>query len=601
VRHLLRRLRRFLGPPRLNLVYSERYARAFPGVPLDPARGAQVLAFLLDRALVRPREVWEPRPPSLRNLLRVHTEAYLESLERPETLHGALGVELSDSEAHQVVELQRLAVGGTIQATRLARSTRRPTVHLGGGFHHAEPSRGMGFCVFNDVAVAIRRLRAKGFDRPVLVLDLDLHHGNGTRAAFAEDHTVHTFSIHNADWDARPAVASTDIALGSAVDDEAYLAALRQALPPLLSSLRPGLVIYLAGTDPAADDALGDWKITAAGMLARDRLVVEQLRSLPGPRVPLAILLAGGYGHHAWRYTARFLSWLACGRPLEPPSDAEMLVRRFRPLAAQLTEDALTGRTTGEGEWSLGEEDLLGLAPGSPHETRILGHYSKTGFELLLERVGIMGRLHALGYRSPVLDLVAGSGLGQTVRLFGDPTRHDLLMELRVRRDRRLVPDCEVLLIEWLRLQNPRAAFGETRGALPGQEHPGLGILGLVAGLLVLVCEHLGLDGVAHVPAHYHVAAVGHHHLRFLDAVAQARFDALHDGLAGLTLAEANRAIAEGRVRDATTGEAVQWEPAPLVMPVSERLRRLVRGPEYQRAYREARSGVAVVVPAEAT
>jgi acetoin utilization deacetylase AcuC-like enzyme len=600
VRHLLRRLRRFLGPPQLNVVYSERYARAFPGVPLDPARGAQVLGFLVDRALVRAGEVWEPRPASLRNILRVHTEDYLESLERPETLHSVLGVELSDSEAQQVLELQRLAVGGTIQATRLALRTRRPTVHLGGGFHHAEPSRGMGFCAFNDVAIAIRRLRSKGFDRPVLVIDLDLHHGNGTRAVFAEDRTVHTFSIHNADWDTRPAVASTDIALGSGVSDEAYLAALRQALPSVLS-LRPGLVIYLAGADPAAGDALGDWRITAAGMLARDRFVVEQLRSLPGSRVPLAIVLAGGYGHHAWRYTARFLSWLACGRPLEPPSDAEMLVRRFRPLAAQLTEDALTGRATGGSEWSLGEEDLLGLAPGSSRETRILDHYSKTGFELLLERVGIMDRLRALGYRSPALDLVIGTGLGQTVRLFGDAARRDLLLELRVRRDRRLVPGCEVLLIEWLRLQNPRAAFTETRGALPGQEHPGLGVLGLVAGLLVLVCEQLGLDGVAHVPAHYHVAAVGHQHLRFLSPSAQARFDALHEALGGLTLAEANRAIAEGRVRDPTSGESVRWEPAPLVMPVSERLRRLVRGPEYEQVYREARSKVAVVVPAGAS
>ena len=126
-------------------------------------------------------------------------------------------------EVEATLDLQRLMAGGTIQATRLALRTGGIAVHLGGGFHHAMPDAGLGFCVFNDVAVAIRRLRGRGFAEPVLVVDLDLHDGNGTRRIFADDPTVHTFSIHNDHWGDTEAVASTSIALGPGVE--------RRALP----------------------------------------------------------------------------------------------------------------------------------------------------------------------------------------------------------------------------------------------------------------------------------------------------------------------------------------------------------------------------------
>ena len=150
-------------------------------------------------------------------------------------------------EIEKTLDLQRLMAGGTIQAVRLAMRTGGIAVHLGGGFHHALPDAGAGFCVFNDVAIAIRRLRARGFLAPILVVDLDLHDGNGTRRIFAEDPSVHTFSIHNDHWGETDALASTAIALGGGVEDATYLAALRDALPPVVESLRPGLVIYVAG------------------------------------------------------------------------------------------------------------------------------------------------------------------------------------------------------------------------------------------------------------------------------------------------------------------------------------------------------------------
>jgi acetoin utilization deacetylase AcuC-like enzyme len=581
---ILQRLRSAVGRSPLAVVYDASYARTVSGVPMDPARADRIVAFLLDQGLIRPRDVARPIAASLENILRVHTRGYLESLQDAATMTGIFGVPVRDDEVQEILDLQRLIVGGTVQATRLALARGRKGIAatLKGGLHHAAPGGGAGFCVFNDVAVAIRRLRARGFGEPVLVVDLDLHDGNGTRAAFAADATVHTFSIHNHAWEDNPAVAATTIALGQGVTDETYLAALHEALPPVIRSHRPGLVVYLAGCDPAADDALGDWKISAAGMLARDQLVVSAVRG-----TPLVIVPAGGYGSGAWRYTARFLGWLVSGRAIEPPADIDLILSRFRPIARQLAAGQLqlqSRRGPEQADWALSEVDLAGLAPGVTGTQRVLGYYSRHGLELLLERLGFFQQLRDRGFRHPVLDVELGHERGETIRVYGAPDRRELLLELRMNRNRRLVPGMEVLYVEWLLLQNPRAAFTERLPPLPGQEHPGLGLLGEVAAWLVVMCETLGLDGVVFVPAHYYTAALGQHRLRFLAPEDQARFEALREAVAGMSLAQAERAIAAGRVVNATTAEAVRWRPAPMVAPVSGRLRALVESPAYDEA-----------------
>jgi len=597
MRGVLHRLRRTLARPAAVFVYHANYARTVAGVPIDPARADEILAFLLDRGLIRRRDVSPPVPASLDNLLRVHTPAYLEAIQDPAILTGIFGSPVRPEDVQQIIDLQRLSVGGTIQATRLALGLGRVggsppiAINLKGGLHHAAPARGMGFCVFNDVAVAIRRLRARGFAEPVLVIDLDLHDGNGTRAVFAQDPTVYTLSIHNHAWDDAPATAAKSIALGEGVTDDVYLAAVRDALPPVLAAHRPGLVVYIAGCDPAADDRLGDWRVTPAGMLERDRFVVEQVRGDGRRRrTPLVILPGGGYGPSAWRYSARFFGWLISGRVEEPPGDMELALSRFRPIALQFTEHAATPLGGGESEWSLTEGDLADIAHGVAGASHVLGHYSSHGLELLLERLGFFKQLRDRGFRHPVLDVTFGHALaGETIRVYGDAERRDLVMELRARRNRRVVPGMEVLYVEWLLLQNPRIAFGGRLAPLPGQEHPGLGMLGEVAAWLLVVCETLGLDGVAFEPAHYYTAALGQHRLRFLDPEDQARFEALREAVAGMSLAEAERAIAEGRVVDAETGEPARWRPALMVVPVSGRLKALIGGAGYERALEAAR------------
>ncbi len=588
-------------------VYHVSYARTVSGVPIDPARADEILAFLLEQRLIRERDVSRPIPASLENLLRVHTPAYLESLSDPATLTGIFGLPVRPEEVQDIIDLQRLSVGGTIQATRLAlRGGGRIAVNLKGGLHHAAPARGAGFCVFNDVAVAIQRLRARGFADPVLVIDLDLHDGNGTRAAFASDPTVHTLSIHNRAWDDVPAVAATSLALGEGVSDAAYLAALRDALPPVLRARQPGLVVYVAGCDPAADDQLGDWRITPSGMLERDRFVVEQVR---GPddrrRTPLVIVPGGGYGPNAWRYSARFFAWLLSGRVIEPPDDMERALTRFRPIAAQFAERAFAyhdGTAAGaETEWSLTETDVTALAHGAAGEPRVLEHYSRHPLELLLERLGFLKRLRDLGFRHPMLDVEFGHALGETIRVYGDAERRELLVELRLNRNRRVIPGMDVLYVEWLLLQNPRAKFSGRLAPLPGQEHPGLGMLGQVAAWLQVMSESLGLDGVVFVPAHYYTAALGQHRLRFLEPEDQARFEGLREAVSGLNLADADRAIEAGRVVTEPTGEPVRWRPAPMVLAVSDRLKALVQGPSYAGLLERARGAQRLRLQGETT
>jgi acetoin utilization deacetylase AcuC-like enzyme len=163
--------------------------------------------------------------------------------------------------------------------------------HLGGGFHHAFPNHGEGFCVFNDVAVASRVLQTRGVER-IAIVDLDVHHGNGTAFVFESDPGVFTFSMHQQHnypmWKPR---GSLDVGLNDGVHDAAYLRELERALPLVLAH-RPQCVFYLAGADPYEDDQLGGLRLTKDGLRQRDRMVLDVVR---GAGVPLIVTFAGGY------------------------------------------------------------------------------------------------------------------------------------------------------------------------------------------------------------------------------------------------------------------------------------------------------------------
>jgi acetoin utilization deacetylase AcuC-like enzyme len=557
-----------------RFLYHPDYRGGLTGTPMDAVRGERVLAWILEEGWIRPGAVVTPRPASMENLLRAHTAEYLRRLEDPEEVARIMGLPLSPQEAAQALAMQRLAAGGTIQATRMALRGGKVAFHLGGGFHHAGPERGTGFCLLNDVAVAVKRLRARGFEAPVLVVDLDLHDGNGTRAAFATDPTVHTYSLHNQRWDEVEAVADTSIAFGAGVEDAEYLALLEETLPPVVQSVDPGLVVYVAGVDPAADDAWGDGRLTRSALLERDRRVTDLVR----PR-PMAVVLAGGYGGSAWRPTARFAAWLLTGEVEEPPPDLEVALQRARRgwdpgdrkprrgPAAHGSEEA--GAPPNDPfQWGLDASDLAALGVVSTANPLLLGRLGVHRIRSDLERFGVLSQLRNRGYPEPSVEVGADAGLGPVLRVWGESDHRHLLVELRAQVDRGSLPGHPLLRVEWLLLQDPRADFTPTRPPLPGQRHPGLGSLADVVAWLVTLCQELELDGIVFRTGHWHVAALARRYLHFLSPEDAKRFARIQVQVQGRTLAEAAATL---RPDGAPAGDD-PWADLEFVIPVGTRL-----------------------------
>lgn len=187
-----------------------------------------------------------------------------------------------------------LCAGGTILTSRLALE-RGLAVHLGGGFHHAFPDHGEGFCLINDVAIAARVVMGDGHIDRAAVIDCDLHHGNGTAAIFAGEPDVFTFSIHQErNYPAWKPPGDLDLDLADGTGDEEYLALLEEHIPRILEDHRPDLTFYLAGADPYREDQLGGLSLSLDGLRRRDELV---FRLHAGAGVPVAVTLAGGYAH----------------------------------------------------------------------------------------------------------------------------------------------------------------------------------------------------------------------------------------------------------------------------------------------------------------
>lgn len=565
-------------------VHGRAYQHELPGVPIDGLRGERILVALAREGLLGADAVIRPQLASLTKLERVHASEYIARLHDAAVIEATFGLTLPRYLIEQVVDLQRYMTGGTIAAARFARRRRKLAVNLGGGFHHAQRDRGRGFCLINDIAVAIAELRRGGFAEPIAVIDLDIHDGDGTRAMFRDDASVWTFSIHNEDWGPPSASSSTSIALGADVGDARYLDALREQLPAVLDRHRPRLVFYLAGCDPSASDSLGNWQISDAGMLGRDRYVIEQLHARGIES--LVWLLGGGYGSGAWRHSARALISIL-GGPRDPrlPSTELVTLTRYRHLAKIIDPRELSGHAPGELVFE--ESDLLGASPhaGREHE-RVLGYYTRAGVEFALERYGLLPRLRGLGF-DPHVDISCGGETGETVRVLEGGSERLVLVELRVARDRQTIASVELLRIEWLLLQNPRASWVAGRTPLPGQRHPGLHMFEEVALLMLIVCERLGLAGLVVVPSHYHVASRWHGReipvarrgwvservrpakVLFLDPVVEGRFRALERVLDPLPLAEASTAVERGRVVDRRTGDRRSYVPAPLIMPAT--------------------------------
>jgi acetoin utilization deacetylase AcuC-like enzyme len=293
------------------IVYSPRYRIDIGPHVFPTLKYGLVHDVLIGQGVVHPADVLEPAPASWEELGLVHTAAYL----RQARTGGFTSSELAHMElpwSPAIAEGFRLMAGGTIVAARTAldESARlktapreaqatvngKPklavTAQLGGGFHHAFADHGEGFCLFNDIAVAIRVLQVERGCARIAVIDCDVHQGNGTAQIFHQDPSVFTFSIHHEhNYPAHKPPGSLDVGLPDAASDDEYLRALELALPRVFERT-PELVIYVAGADPYRDDQLGGLNLTVQGLRLRDFLVMKTARTAG---VPVAIVLAGGY------------------------------------------------------------------------------------------------------------------------------------------------------------------------------------------------------------------------------------------------------------------------------------------------------------------
>jgi acetoin utilization deacetylase AcuC-like enzyme len=247
---------------------------------------------VLAEGLVAASSMHEPARATMDELARVHTRDYIDRLTRGDVTEAELRL-LGFPWSPALVERSYRAVGGTLGAARAALE-HGVAMNLAGGTHHAFPDRGEGFCVFNDVAIAVRALRAEGLLRRAAIIDLDVHQGNGTHAIFAGEADTFTFSMHGGrNYPFHKVAGTLDIELPDGTIDAEYLARLADALPRVLDAGEPDLVVYLAGADPHERDRLGRLKLTFEGLERRDAMVLEACREVG---IPVAIAIAGGYG-----------------------------------------------------------------------------------------------------------------------------------------------------------------------------------------------------------------------------------------------------------------------------------------------------------------
>ena len=277
----------------LTVWSSARYTFPLPeGHRFPVAKYAMLRDRVIAEHIVGPKRLLDPLGATDDELRTVHTAGYVERFNTG-SLEPAEVRRIGFPWSPELVERSRRAVGGTVAAARHALSA-GIAMNLAGGTHHAFAAHGEGFCVYNDVAVAIRLLQREGVIRRAAVIDLDVHQGNGTHSIFADDASVFTFSMHGGrNYPFHKVPGTLDIELADGTRDDEYLAKLTESLPGVLTRAAPDLVLYIAGADPHEGDSLGRLSLTFDGLARRDAYVLSQCVEVG---LPVAITIGGGYG-----------------------------------------------------------------------------------------------------------------------------------------------------------------------------------------------------------------------------------------------------------------------------------------------------------------
>ncbi|MGB7847094.1 MAG: histone deacetylase [Candidatus Acidiferrum sp.] len=274
-----------------KLIYHEGYDLNL-GAHVFPSQKFRLIAEKLRADGIASKEDFvRPEPANDSDILRVHTPEWVNKL-KTGTLTPSDIMKLEVPYSQELVDAFWLAAGGTIAAAQAALRDGFGC-NLGGGFHHAYPGHGEGFCAIHDVAVAIRRMQSDGAIRKAMVIDTDVHHGNGTAAIFSKDDSVFTLSIHQANnYPAHKPASTLDLNIEDGVSDEEYLNALLPAVRHALEKFPADMIFYVGGADPYREDQLGGLDISISGLKARDAGVFKEARRR---KIPVVTTLAGGY------------------------------------------------------------------------------------------------------------------------------------------------------------------------------------------------------------------------------------------------------------------------------------------------------------------
>ncbi len=293
-------------PFEVQVVYSPQYLINLAGLerlhPFDIKKYQKIHQQLLAEILLTESQTLRPESLTADDLKLIHSDEYLQSLQDRQKLIRYLEapalqyVPLSLDSA--VLEPFRCASGGTLLAARSALNC-GIGINLGGGYHHAKPDRGEGFCVYADVPIAIRKLQAEGLIKTALIVDVDVHQGNGTILCLADDEMTFTFSMHQRDIFPVPKeIGDLDIELDAGMGDEEYLEILAENLPDLFQRAQPDICFIIGGCDPLSGDPLAALEMTPAGIVTRDEMIVNACAER---QVPVVLTLSGGYSPAAWR------------------------------------------------------------------------------------------------------------------------------------------------------------------------------------------------------------------------------------------------------------------------------------------------------------
>ena len=545
-----------------------------------------IISFLFKNKMINPANIIGPRRVSFDKLGLFHTQSYLESTTQSDFDFCSLGLDLTLGEGESLREAQRRVVSGTVEGLyELAFKNLNIAINISGGLHHAEPAKASGFCLYNDVGVAIKYLQKKKYLGKILIIDLDFHQGNGNLEGLKDENNIFQFSLTGITWRNSFLYPNVkEIVLPEGVTDKVYLETLRGHLFQYVAHVKPDLICYICGNDVLQNDPYGTFNLTLDGLFERDKIVFDLAQN---NHIPLQIVLGGGYSPNAWIGNCQFLTYILDEKKLNhliySTEDVDQFythyLKKWQPEYSSNKNDLM-----------FEQNDIFPESNVSQHVQKLFNYYTRGHIEFQMNKLGIYHKLRQKGHHDLWIELFDRPGNQNMIRLKSQVNKKIYtLIESVVEIINYKIPKPDeklrLLNVEWLLAQNPLEPFTPQRPQLPGQDHPGLGIADEILSIFIEACNRFKLDGVIHCPSHYHVAVKAMKHFHYPDPQDDAIFAAIKSTLDKYSLKDASLIMANGLLID-TNQQVISINHKKLIYPVSKKLEEYFNNDYYQNAFK---------------